>query len=109
MTIRNTAPVGAPCWADLWTTDVEGSRQFYSELFGWQALEPSPEHGGYWMFERDGAPVAGGMGSMGDMTANNTWKPYFCTDDIESALKKAEAAGATVISGAMPVADLGVQ
>lgn len=109
MTIRKTTPVGAPCWADLWTTDVEGSRQFYSQLFGWQALEASPEHGGYWMFERDGAPVAGGMGSMGDMTANNTWKPYFCTDDIGSTLKKAEAAGATVLSGAMPVDDLGVQ
>lgn len=109
MTTRETTPVGAPCWADLWTTEVEGSRRFYSQLFGWEALEPSPEFGGYWMFERDGAPVAGGMGSMGDMRADNTWKPYFCTDDIDSSLKKAEAGGAAVMGGAMPVADLGVQ
>jgi predicted enzyme related to lactoylglutathione lyase len=109
MTTRQSTPVGAPCWIDLWTTDVEGSRSFYSQLFGWNALEPSPEFGGYWMFDREGSPIAGGMGSMGDMIANNTWKPYFCTEDIEVSLKKAEAAGATSQGGAMPVADLGVQ
>lgn len=109
MTTRDSTPPGTPCWADLWTTDVDGSRRFYSQLFGWEALEPSTEFGGYWMFERDGAPIAGGMGSMGDMTADNTWKPYFCTDDIEAALKRAEAGGASSQGGAMPVADLGVQ
>ena len=109
MTTRKSAPVGAPCWADLWTTDVEGSRRFYSELFGWEALEPAPEFGGYWIFDRQGAPIAGGMGPMGEMKANNTWKPFFCTDDIDAALKRAEAGGATIQAGAMPVADLGVQ
>ncbi|MHB1875838.1 MAG: VOC family protein, partial [Streptosporangiaceae bacterium] len=79
MALRTSTPAGAPCWADLWTTDAAGSRRFYSELFGWAALEPSPEFGGYWMFARDGAPVAGGMGSMAHLTADNTWKPYFCT------------------------------
>lgn len=109
MTTRESSPAGAPCWADLWTTDVDGSRRFYSQLFGWEALEPSAEFGGYWMFEREGAPTAGGMGSMGDMAANDTWKPYFCTRDIHASLKRAEAGGATVHAGAMPVADLGVQ
>jgi predicted enzyme related to lactoylglutathione lyase len=93
----------------VWTSDVDGSRRFYSQLFGWTALEPSPDFGGYWMFERAGAPVAGGMGSMGDLTADNSWKPYFCTDDIDAALKRADAAGATIQAGAMAVADLGVQ
>ena len=67
MTTRDSAPVGAPCWADLWTSDVEGSRRFYCDLFGWEAQEPSPEFGGYFMFTRDGVPIAGGMGDMGDL------------------------------------------
>ena len=58
MTTRATAPAGAPCWTDLWTSDVEGSRRFYADVFGWQAEEPSEEFGGYFMFTRDGAPVA---------------------------------------------------
>ena len=47
MPTRESAPLGAPCWTDLWTSDVEGSRKFYSDLFGWEAQEPSPEFGGY--------------------------------------------------------------
>ena len=59
MPTRDHAPLGSPCWTDLWTSDVEGSRRFYSELLGWEAQEPSPEFGGYFMFTRNGAPVAG--------------------------------------------------
>jgi predicted enzyme related to lactoylglutathione lyase len=109
MTIRDAAPIGAPCWADLWTSDVAGSRKFYSELFGWEALEPSPEFGGYFMFANAGAPVAGGMGDMGDMRADNSWKVYLSTDDIAWTLQSAEAAGAEVVMPPVAVADLGVQ
>ena len=31
MPTRDHAPDGSPCWADLWTSDVEGSRRFYGE------------------------------------------------------------------------------
>ena len=93
MTTRDSAPIGSPCWADLWTSDVEGSRTFYGELFGWEAQEPSPEFGGYFMFTRNGVPVAGGMGDMGDMPANNTWKIYLATDDIAKTVEAAEADG----------------
>ncbi len=109
MPIRDSAPKGAPCWTDLWTSDVEGSRKFYSELFGWRAEEPSPEFGGYFMFTRNGVPIAGGMGDMGDMKANNTWKVYFATDDIAKTLHVAEDEGATIVAPAMAVADLGSQ
>ena len=109
MPSRDSAPTGSPCWADLWTSDVEGSRRFYSALFGWEALEANPEFGGYFMFAREGVPVAGAMGDMGDMPATDTWKIYLETDDIERTLKAAEAAGAQIMSPAMPVADLGIQ
>ncbi len=109
MTSRDKAPLGAPCWADLWTSDVDSSRHFYSELFGWEALEPSPEFGGYFMFNRKGVPVAGGMGDMGDMKASNTWKIYLDTDDINRTVDDATKAGATIIAPASPVADLDIQ
>jgi predicted enzyme related to lactoylglutathione lyase len=109
MPSRDSAPAGAPCWADLWTSDVEGSRRFYAELFGWEAQEPSPEFGGYFMFTRDGVPVAGAMGPMGDMPANDTWKPYLSTDDMAKTVESAEAEGATVVVAGMPIADLGIQ
>jgi len=109
MPTRDRAPVGSPCWADLWTSDVGGSRTFYAELFGWEAQAPSPEFGGYFMFTREGVPVAGAMGDMGDMAAQDIWKIYLDTDDIAKTLEGAAANGAQVISPAMAVADLGTQ
>jgi predicted enzyme related to lactoylglutathione lyase len=101
-------PVGAPCWADLWTSDIEGSSAFYSALFGWEAQEPSEEFGGYFMFHRDGAPIAGGMGDMGpDMPADNSWKIYLSTDDIGGLHDALAAHGAAALSPPMAVADLG--
>ena len=104
---RETAPLGSPCWTDLWTSDVEGSRKFYSDIFGWEAQEPSAEFGGYFMFTRNGVPVAGGMGDMGDLRANNTWKVYLTTDDLARTVKTAEAEGGQVDGPPMAVADLG--
>ncbi len=106
---RNSPPNGSPCWTDLWTSDVEGSRKFYSQLFGWEAEEPSPEFGGYFMFTRDGVPIAGGMGDMGDMPANNAWKIYLATDNIAKTAEAAAAAGAHIVFTPIPVADLGSQ
>ena len=109
MTTRDHPPVGAPCWVDLWTSDVDGSRTFYAELFGWEAQEPSEEFGGYFMWTRNGDPVAGGMGDMGDMKADDAWKIYLATDDITKTVEAAESSGAQVMGPAMPVADLGIQ
>ena len=109
MTTRTAAPAGSPCWTDLWTSDIAGSRAFYPALFGWEAGEPSPEFGGYFMFTRDGIPVAGAMGDMGDLSADNSWKIYLATGDIDATVAAVEAGGGRITGPPMPVADLGVQ
>lgn len=109
---REHAPTGSPCWADLWTSDVEGSRRFYGGLFGWEADEPNPEFGGYFMFTRNGVPTAGAMGDMGDtaeMQANDTWKIYLATDDMAKTIEAAEVAGAQIVVPGMEVGDAGIQ
>ena len=54
---RETAPVGAPCWIDIFTSDPEAARSFYADLFGWTSTEPDPEMGGYFTFSKDGVVV----------------------------------------------------
>ncbi len=110
MTTRDHAPVGSPCWVDLWTSDIDGSRAFYGGLFGWETGDPDPEFGGYFIFTRQGVDIAGGMGDMGEgMKANDTWKVYLSTDDITKTTEAARVAGAEILAPAMPVGDLGVQ
>ncbi len=109
MPTRDHAPAGSPCWADLWTSDVAGSRRFYGELFGWEAEDPEPLFGGYFNFTRHGVRTAGCMGDMGEMKASDTWKVYLATDDVARTVAAAEANGADVFAAGMPVADLGIQ
>lgn len=104
-----TPTPGSPCWADLWTSDVEGARRFYGSLFGWEPTDPDPAFGGYFNFTRAGAPIAGAMGDMGDQKASDTWKMYLATPHAAATVERAAAAGATVVFPAMAVADLGVQ
>lgn len=54
-------PLGAPCWIDLSTSDLDRARQFYGTVFGWTFESGGPEYGGYASAFVDGALVAGLM------------------------------------------------
>src|SRR5205807_2637353 len=70
---RTTYPTGAPCWVDLYTSDVEVSRRFYTELLGWTAEDPNREFGGYLNFRKDGIRVAGCIGRQPGVDAPDGW------------------------------------
>lgn len=106
MPTRDTAPIGAPCWVDLMTSDSQGARAFYADVFGWTAEEPSEEFGGYFMFTKDGVPVAGGMPSMPD-SGPDRWTVYLATDDAVKTVDAAIANGGQAIVPAMDVGDIG--
>jgi predicted enzyme related to lactoylglutathione lyase len=39
---------GTFCWIDLGTSDVEGAKKFYTQLFDWDYVDsPMGEHGVY--------------------------------------------------------------
>ena len=61
MTTRDDAPLGAPCWLDLLSSEIDRSRAFYDELFGWASEAGGEEYGGYVSFTKDGVDIAGGM------------------------------------------------
>ncbi|MGD9703180.1 MAG: VOC family protein [Acidimicrobiia bacterium] len=107
MPTRATAPIGAPCWVDLMTSDTERSRTFYSALFGWTAEEPAEEFGGYFTFTKDGIPMAGCMASQPGSGVPDVWSVYLATDDATKTLEAVTANGGQVYADAMAVGDLG--
>ena len=107
MPTRDTAPVGAPCWVDLTTSDTERSRAFYCELFGWTAEEPNPEFGGYVNFQRHGVRVAGCMAAQPGTGMPDVWSIYLATDDARKTVETAAANGGQVTVEPMDVGDLG--
>jgi hypothetical protein len=92
---------------DTMTSDVAKTRDFYTQLFGWTAAESSEEFHGYFMFMRDGAPVAGCMPKMPGDDAADEWTVYLAVEDARKTLGVATSAGATEVIPAIDVADLG--
>ncbi len=103
------APVGAPIWFDLMSSDPVRSAGFYRAIFGWELQEPAhPEFGGYRNFTRDGKRVAGLVPHMGEATdPSDIWSVYLHTADAAATVTAVEAAGGSVMVPPMPVGDLG--
>lgn len=106
---RETAPVGAPCWVDLMTSDQNRAIEFYGELFGWTVDDPGPDYGGYKNFQLDGVPVGGSMQKQeGDGTPDfDFWTTYLATDDAQKTVDAAAAHGGQVLLPPTPVMELG--
>lgn len=107
MTDQQSIPTGAPCWIDLMTSDVDRSRSFYCELFGWTADDGAEEFGGYFNFAKDGAQVAGGMPRQPGMEMPDCWSIYLASDDAEKTAQAVAAHGGQVHVEPMVVADAG--
>ncbi len=94
---------GTPSWVDLASTDVEASKRFYSELFGWDTrVAEEPEAMGYTTFLKGGKAVAAVGGQM-DPSLPTTWTTYFATNNVDDTVSKVEAAGGKVL---MPPLDV---
>jgi predicted enzyme related to lactoylglutathione lyase len=104
---RDKAPIGAPCWIDLFTSDPDRSRAFYGELFGWESEDAGAEYGGYINFSKDNQRVAGGMRNDGTSGSPDVWSVYLATDDAKATVAAAVAHGGQVVVPAMEVGELG--
>jgi predicted enzyme related to lactoylglutathione lyase len=102
-----TVKSGVPGWVDLSTPDLDATRTFYAELFGWEPqVSPDESFGGYTIFTKDGAPVAGAMPLMSE-NQPIFWSTYVIVDDADAVAAKVPEAGGTVLVPPMDVADQG--
>jgi predicted enzyme related to lactoylglutathione lyase len=102
-----TAPLGAPVWIDLSSSDVDRAQEFYGTVFGWAFESAGPDYGGYVNASKDGMPVAGLMRNDPQWNAPDGWTTYFHTADIHAAANAATAAGGTSCVEPMEVPEKG--
>ena len=107
MAHRDSAPVGAPCWVDLFSSDTDKARAFYGELFGWTSESAGEEYGGYINFAKDGVAVAGCMHNDGQSGSPDLWSIYLASKDAAATVDAAAAHGGAVELPPMPVMELG--
>ena len=108
---RESAPdaepaVGEASWIELMTTDLNGAKTFYQDLFGWT---PGDTHdmgpmGTYQLFNR-GARMMGGMMNKPKELAHVPphWALYFRVDDLDAAAGRVKAHGGQILNGPMEV------
>jgi predicted enzyme related to lactoylglutathione lyase len=104
---REGAPLGAPCWIDLATSDLDRAQQFYGAVFGWTFESAGPEYGGYVNAFKDGQPVAGLMYNDPQHHSPDGWTTYLHTSDVNATLAAATAAGAVSCVPPMEIKDKG--
>lgn len=98
-------------WADLMTTDQEGAKRFYEDLFGWTSEDvPAGDQGVYTMFFADDDVVCG-CGEYGpdqkEQGMPPVWQPYVTVTDVDATAALAKDLGGTIVMPPMDVMDAG--
>ena len=107
MVTRQSAPLGAPNWIDLTTSDLDRAKQFYGAVFGWTFETGGEEYGGYVTASVDGRVVAGLMRNDPQWNAPDAWTTYLHTADADATVAAATAAGGSNCGGVMDIPEKG--
>jgi len=97
---------GKVIWHDLVTEDLDVARNFYGDLFGWTFENSVGAGGNAYALARSGNIYVAGLvpiESPGDGNRYSRWLPYISVADVDQAVTKSVAAGATVAAPARNV------
>lgn len=97
-------------WNELITRDAEKMKSFYADVVGW-AFDGMDMGDGqtYWVAMVGETPV-GGMFTMAGPDFEGVpeyWMSYLSVDDVDAAVEKAKAGGATVMREPFDVPEVG--
>ena len=108
MTTRTTKRTpGEPTWMDLATPDVEGAKEFYRQIFGWDYLDTGAEFGHYNFALAQGRNAVGLGPMQPGSPMPSAWTIYFSTDDAAADTARVKALGGQVIVDPMVIGDSG--
>jgi predicted enzyme related to lactoylglutathione lyase len=102
---------GTFCWVELGTSNGDGAKKFYTELFGWDFTDlPVGPGMVYTMLKQDGKDVGALYQMPPEMTAQGIpphWLSYVSVARVDEAAAKAKEAGATLMKEPFDVMAVG--
>jgi predicted enzyme related to lactoylglutathione lyase len=89
---------GAFSWFELMTSDVDGAKKFYANLFGW-ATEAMPMGDMNYTIVKVGEEGLGGIMATPPQAAGSppNWGVYVTVNDVDATARKAEELGGKII------------
>jgi predicted enzyme related to lactoylglutathione lyase len=106
MTFSETPLVGKAVWYDLITDDLEASKRFYGDLFGWTFEAGRGMEGAEYVLARLDGVYVGGMVARedpADGTEFSRWLPYFSVGNVDRSADAARTGGGEVVAGPLDV------
>ncbi len=104
MSIEQNCPKpGEFSWNELVTQDVEASKKFYMNLFGWRA---EAFQGDYTLF-KTGDTMAGGMMRCPQPGLPTHWLAYVTVEDVDAAAGSAKKLGAKIVVEPRDIPEVG--
>jgi uncharacterized protein len=111
MSERTSYTPGTFSWADVATTDQDGAKQFYSQLFGWTSVDyPVGDGVVYSMMQiggKDVAAISPQPQQQADAGVPPLWNSYVSVESADTAADRAQKLGATVHAPPFDVMDAG--
>jgi len=100
---------GAFGWFELLTTDTEGAKKFYAELFGWEYdTMPMSDGSPYSIVKVGGEAVAGIMAQPDECKGMPpSWDIYITVDDVDTTVSSVVSLGGKVLRPAFDIPDVG--
>ncbi len=100
------------CWYEIGTRDVDGTRNFYSQLLGWRfegGPMPGSEDDTYHMMLAGDHGVGGLMEMKGEQFEGVPphWMSYVYAEDIDATAAKAKELGGQVMNGPFDIPGVG--
>ncbi len=99
MSFSDRPLTGKVIWNDLITEDLPAAKQFYGGLFGWTFEDGQADGSGAYIVARDEEIYVAGIRSVEprqDGKKLTRWLPYVSVDDVDTAVERSKAGGATV-------------
>jgi uncharacterized protein len=111
MSERTKYAPGTFSWTDLTTTDQAAAKEYYTQLFGWEAEDNPVGDGVYYSMMRLGGKEVAAISPQPEQQREAgvppAWNSYITVESADEALQKAKQLGATIHASAFDVLDVG--
>lgn len=102
-----SSPQGVFGWDELHTSDLEGAKKFYGDVFGWTAKDSDMGGMTYVLFSDGETDRAGAMLKMTEDPSPPHWLIYAISDDVDKDAAKVKDLGGTVWAGPDSIPGIG--
>jgi len=102
---------GTFCWIELSTTDGNGAKSFYCELFGWKANDkPVGPELVYTILQKNGSDVGALFQQTAEMKSQGLpvhWEHFISVENVDETTSKVAELGGTVLMESFDIMDAG--